>query len=678
MKKKSKLISSVLNAVKSFFLWTDKNEIAQCAIIATVLNLIIESLSRHSVFGGFEFFIKNFIFFVFSTAVIFTSLCIANFFAKRYAVLILISTLWLGLGVTNFIVRCMRRTPFEANDLLVLDGGFNIIFMYLGTVGFIAICLLVLLALALIVFLFIKIKKRRIVWKKATVSFLSSVLVLVLSLSSFKFTGISPQNFASLIEAYDNYGFVYCFGSSVFDRGISKPAAYSQKYIDSIISGLDEIKSVDEKELPSIVYVQLESFVDLNYMHGLKFSENPTPTFTYLKDNYTSGFLTVPSIGAGTANTEFEVMTGMRVFDFGTGEYPYKTKLQSSTCESVAYIYKNYGYQAHAIHNNTATFYDRNIVFPNLGFDRFTALEHMVNAETNPIGWAKDEVLVESILGVLDSTKGKDYIHAISVQGHGRYPSEKIDDSQTITILPEYAQDYPYVNEMEYFANQLNEMDDFISELITKLDKREEKVTVVFYGDHFPSINISDEELSDGSIYQTEYVIWSNYEDKEAEDDDRDLYSYQLSSYVSYRLGVNNGIINRLHQKNFVKESKKYLEHLESLEYDMLYGKNYANRGAVIYSPTEMKLGIYDIVLKKVSYDQENGVITVYGENLNRYCEIFVNGKRHKNTDFVSTEKLSVRGDLGNGDKVCVVQMSSQWMLRLGQTNEITYIQPTK
>lgn len=59
----------------------------------------------------------------------------------------------------------------------------------------------------------------------------------------------------------------------------------------------------------------------------------------------------------------------MNVQDFGTGEYPYKTILQETPCESIAYDLKELGLASHVIHNNTATFYDRNIVFPKLGFD---------------------------------------------------------------------------------------------------------------------------------------------------------------------------------------------------------------------------------------------------------------------------------------------------------------------
>ena len=88
-------------------------------------------------------------------------------------------------------------------------------------------------------------------------------------------------------------------------------------------------------------------------------------------------------------NSEFEVLTGMNIDDFGIGEYPYKTIVKETACESLAYDLKPYGYQAFAIHNNTGDFYDRNLVYPNLGFDTFTSVEYMWPDNYTPMGWAK-------------------------------------------------------------------------------------------------------------------------------------------------------------------------------------------------------------------------------------------------------------------------------------------------
>ena len=150
---------------------------------------------------------------------------------------------------------------------------------------------------------------------------------------------------------------------------------------------------------------------------------------------YSSGYYKVPSVGAGTANTEFETITGMSLHYFGPGEYPYKSILKETTCESVPYVLKNLGYSTHAVHNNEANFYGRRSVFPNLGFDTFTSEEYMADENLqNPLGWVKDSVLTDEIIKCLDSTDSPDYVYTISVQGHGDYPSEPILDNPSITV----------------------------------------------------------------------------------------------------------------------------------------------------------------------------------------------------------------------------------------------------
>lgn len=73
-------------------------------------------------------------------------------------------------------------------------------------------------------------------------------------------------------------------------------------------------------------------------------------------------------------------------------------------------------------------------MYPNLGFDAYTSLEYMENVEFNPTGLAKDGVLAAEILKVLQSTEEKDFIYAISVQAHGKYPGTVVDENQEITV----------------------------------------------------------------------------------------------------------------------------------------------------------------------------------------------------------------------------------------------------
>ena len=132
-----------------------------------------------------------------------------------------------------------------------------------------------------------------------------------------------------------------------------------------------------EEQRPNIIFVQLESFFDPTEVEWLRFSEDPIPNLRKMFSEYSSGYFKVPSVGAGTANTEFEVLTGMSMRFFGPGEYPYKTYAKTRTLESAASALKGLGYGAEALHNNGGNFYSRAQVFNNMGFDHYTSKEFM-------------------------------------------------------------------------------------------------------------------------------------------------------------------------------------------------------------------------------------------------------------------------------------------------------------
>ena len=140
----------------------------------------------------------------------------------------------------------------------------------------------------------------------------------------------------------------------IFDDGI--PMGIDEA--DPAIPVLQTVEGAMRRR-PNIVFVQLESFIDPNLIRGVEFSEDPIPNFHMLQQQGSTGFLRVPSVGAGTANTEFEVLTGMRIRFFGPGEYPYKTVLKETTCESACYILKDLGYTSHAIHNHRGAFTEK-------------------------------------------------------------------------------------------------------------------------------------------------------------------------------------------------------------------------------------------------------------------------------------------------------------------------------
>ena len=436
------------------------------------------------------------------------------------------------------------------------------------------------------------------------------------------FTGNLSDQFANLAFAYEDYGFSYCFLQTWLNRGIRRPANYSQKAVADIVRSVEEktaALSADPQTDVNVIFIQLESYIDPSMIQGLELSEDPVPNWTALKEAYSSGYLTVPVVGAGTANTEFEVLTGMSQHDFGVSEYPYKTVLKSKTSESICNDLAQIGYSSHAVHNNTATFYGRNKVFSNLGFDSFTSVEYMNNITLNPNGWAKDDVMVDEILKTLDDNKNKsDFTFGITVQSHGKYNDVKTDSKDPVKV---YNAPTGKEESYEYYVNEINEVDQMIGKLVYALGKREKPTVLVLYGDHLPSLDLSNEDLEDGSLYETQYIIWNNYGLKEK---DQDLKAYELYPEVLDQIGIHTGVITQFHQQAD-RSSDTYQTDLKALEYDLLYGENYIYDGEVPFTASNLQMGTNPLKIADVY--QKDGQYIVRGDNFTPYCRVYFDGK---------------------------------------------------
>ena len=405
------------------------------------------------------------------------------------------------------------------------------------------------------------------------------------------------------------------------------------------------------EEKPNIIFVQLESFFDVNNLNNVVFSENPVKNFTRYSSEGITGKVSVPVIGGGTVNTEFEVLTGLSLEFFGVGEYPYKTALSQYTCETVAYNLMEIGYSTHALHNYQGSFYRRNEVYKNLGFQSFTSMEYMSGIELN-VGnvWPRDVILTDEILKILDSTTGTDFIFTVSVQPHGKYPPNSLPEDYEPAITAEFID--PLKEEgisdlagLIYYVNQLSDTDLFVGELIEKIRAYDEKTVLVFYGDHLPSLSITNDDMDDSNIYQTPYLIVSNFGLEDQMDTLGDLNTYQFSAEVLKLLGIHNGNITKLHQ-NF-SGKVNYKVWLYNLEYDMIgydilggISPRHIYGGKTDYYPKmeDMKMGTYPILIENCSYDE--GILTVSGFNFTEYSKIVIGGIVIDETEFIDSATL--------------------------------------
>ena len=413
----------------------------------------------------------------------------------------------------------------------------------------------------------------------------------------------------------------------------------------------------EDEEHPNIIFLQLESFIDPSNITSIETSKEACPNFRNLVNNYPSGQLTVPACGAGTANVEFEVMTGISAKFFGPGEYPYKSVLKEKTMETLGYDLKSLGYSTHAIHNHRAVFYNRNTVFANMGLDTFTSIEYMSDVEKTPKNWAKDNILTESMLDALNSTESRDMIYTISVQGHGKYPSEQVIQNPEITVTSAPSEELKW--KFEYYVNQVHEMDNFIGQLTEALSNYDEPVVLVMYGDHIPAIDMTEDDLASRNLYGTEYVIWSNFG---LDGDDEDMYSYQLAAHVTEMLDIQVGTVFTYQQNH--KNSETYLEDLKAIGYDILYGKYYLYGGQNQFEPTNMKMGVKDITIDEVVKIGDKYYIK--GKNFTEYSKVTLDGKTLK-TIYLGSNILGLLEDVDPDDaanmKVSQIETKSNEIL---------------
>ena len=637
----------------------------KCGIPALVLNLMIEMLSRQSIWEAFLYVIKTPTLFCYNAFLIASSLSLCLLFKRQQFAHAFICVLWLGTGLIDFVLLQFRTTPFTFVDILLIDSGISIIGHYLPIWQIALIISILLLVFGICVYWFLRMPKTtyHISLLKRS-AFCGGLLLIAVGFTKF---GVSIQllerNFGNIAQSFHVNGLPYCFVSSIFGMGIDEPDNYSGEVVQEILDslrdktafapqptlgvvhqdenaegetiqsqnnangeslvqepdgnqndgektgglnpsastqivqtpsqnpnnilsdfanpsqGMDNMtedtklsETLEQKEdaktnikanaeinskreeiaHPNILFLQLESFFDPTLIKGTTFTKDPVPAFRYLKENYTSGYLRVPSFGAGTANTEFEILTGMNLDFFGPGEYPYKTILREMSCENLAFNLSAVGLVPHAIHNNDATFYGRNHIFSQLGFSTFTAIEYMSDYESTPLGWAKDIHLVDVILDALQSTEEQDFVYTISVQGHGSYPEEPILTNPDIDLtVPQKLEEQYYP--LLYYVNQIYEMDLFLQRLLYVLDSYPEDVVLVLYGDHLPTFPITDEMLENGSIYETEYVVWSNFS---MEKEQMNLQAYQLSAYVLGRLDIDEGLLTKYHQTYFSEQKE--------------------------------------------------------------------------------------------------------------------------
>ncbi|MFQ6880426.1 MAG: LTA synthase family protein [Oscillospiraceae bacterium] len=664
---------------EKFFAFINKYSLVEHVFLSLIMCFVLEWMSRHSFLEAMGFVVNHTGAYLYNSYLIFVVYSLVYLSNRQTFTRMIISAVFVALGITNCIILLNRVSPFGFTDMNMIG---DLLTMQ-GTSYFtaqqaaLAVAAILIYAI-LMVILFIKGKKQR-----TRIPYPLKYLFIIACLVSVPFvtkglqnTGVISAYFGNLSQGYLDNGYIYGFGTSMLGRGMSRPLGYNEKNVQDLVEETSqETSTIAEDERPNIVVVLLESFFDVAEADFIHTSQDPTPYFHYLEDNYSTGHLTVPVVGAGTCNSEFEVLTGMSCQFFGPGEYPQKTILKQTDCESYADDLRNLGYGSHVVHNNGGNFYSRANAFSMMGFDTFQSKEMLDITDYTPLGsWPTDDILVGATIDAMASTDTPDFIYTITVETHGNYPTEDIlGDTAAIDVTCD-GKTEELTNQWKYYINMLYNMDDFMREYTEALDATGEPTLVIFFGDHLPTMGLTEDEVATHDLFQTKYVTWNNFGMSK---EDMDLTTYQLVAEYLDRLGIHEGTMGHYHQYEMDQGVKagslEYMHGLELLQYDLLYGKRYAYNGVDLYPATDLEMGVKDVVIDRAYYF--NNRLYIYGDNFTKWSDIYVNGEkistRYESGQVLSTSASNVK----DGDTIVVNQVgSSDTIFR--SSNEYTVHDP--
>ena len=232
-----------------------------------------------------------------------------------------------------------------------------------------------------------------------------------------------------------------------------------------------------------------------------------------LSESLQFGKLNVPAWGANTMRTEFSFLTGFKYEQMGLYRYyPYQF-LHKMPVVSLAKLLKSQGYHCVCIHPHPASFFGRDRIFPQMGFDEFIDIQSFDEKQTfGP--YISDQAVTDKILEVNNKYKGKPlFIFAITMENHGPLHLEKTtEDEQKKYYSKAPIED---INDLTVYLRHLKNADNMVQQLTSVYRETETPTTLCFYGDHIPSMP----KIYQALAYEdrdSDYFIWNNQNARES------------------------------------------------------------------------------------------------------------------------------------------------------------------
>lgn len=341
------------------------------------------------------------------------------------------------------------------------------------------------------------------------------IFIFIMSISQLVKERLRPQEWGD--SGTNLYGTLMNFSLSAATMHVAVPEDYSVCKLDSMIqnAGVDMNDNGSADEASNIIVIMSESYMqtkDLAPQLGV--DEDITPFWNSLNENALHGYALSSVVGGGTANSEFELLTGITMAYMPAGVIPYRQYI-CHDMYSLPRALKNLGYYTEIMHPYIASGWNRPQVYPCLGFDKMMFIDDFEYSDSDLTrDFVSDECAYRNLISEIESAPEgqKTFTMLITMQNHGGYA-----ENYTNFPITDYVDAGDLSSQSSEDANMLNtyfslihRSDAALQELIQYLQNQDEKYTLLIYGDHQPGLP----EINDyvDNRFQIPYIIWTNYD----------------------------------------------------------------------------------------------------------------------------------------------------------------------
>ena len=304
---------------------------------------------------------------------------------------------------------------------------------------------------------------------------------------------------------------------------VEKPDGYNKEDAAALLASYDTNDTESATHTPNIIVIMNEAFSDLSVLGDFETNEDYMPFLHSLMQegtpNTISGHLNVSVLGGNTANTEFEFLTGNTMAFLPQGSVAYQQYVKSNDYSIATYL-KSKGYDTIAMHPYNASGWDRDKVYPLLGFDTFYSLKDWVN----PVKirkYVSDQSCYDKIIELYEQKDANTpfFLFNVTMQNHSSYSEEYDNFHPDITVEGTSSKILPN------YLSLIKLSDQALENLIEYFSQADEDTVIVFFGDHQPSNSVaapvwklngrsgdSLTEEEEARRYKVPFIIWANYD----------------------------------------------------------------------------------------------------------------------------------------------------------------------